>query len=555
MSARKEKSPLFPWRILSLATLGSLLMLGSCVEQQQTPIGPLPIPTPGNSTANTAPTPANLSVVPGPAAKADVPFQVDLQGFTVDGFPGIHSAVHAHYQGKLILVGGRKNGLHNFPLDRKNSQQVDAFPVKLANDTIYVLDLENRKLIGSASVAKLPKPLADLLTATNASSFVKDKYFYISGGYGVTSNGQSMWTTDAIAAIDMGALVDAIVQKTPLDQAFAEKNIYMGNDPNLKICGGAMVSLADRVLLFYGHRYDGLYTTGGAAALQVYSGAVRAFQFSFSDTKNKVGLRTITVKFLGADPTYDQTNPPSVESTFNRRDLSVLPVNSPDGKPRVGVFGGVFKGGRMEGFVTPLYVTDGNSQSKAGVFIQEDTSAAQLLSQYETAVLPVYSARDQVMYTTFFGGISQFYWNADKGTLEHDTPNFNITPAVDGLPFINSISTLRVGKGVDGKDETGDFVHLGQQFPPKGNEPVCGSTKAGYLGANAIFVPAGAAPMDNDVILLDKIDKAQVIGYVVGGIAAQQPYAGPNTCASNVIYRVTLNPAAATSTAKLSMPK
>ena len=45
-----------------------------------------------------------------------------------------------------------------------------------------------------------------------------------------------------------------------------------------------------------------------------------------------------------------------------------------------------------------------------------------------------------------------------------------------------------------------------------------------------------------------------VIGYVVGGIAATAPYPGPATCASDMIYAVTLDPTAATRTVRLDNP-
>jgi hypothetical protein len=54
-----------------------------------------------------------------------------------------------------------------------------------------------------------------------------------------------------------------------------------------------------------------------------------------------------------------------------------LPLGGdPTGTPRIGVYGGVFKGGKMQGYVTPLYVTPG---SNVGLSVTEDTSAAQLL--------------------------------------------------------------------------------------------------------------------------------------------------------------------------------
>src|SRR5260370_36429748 len=37
------------------------------------------------------------------------------------------------------------------------------------------------------------------------------------------------------------------------------------------------------------------------------------------------------------------------------------------------------------------------------------------------------------IYTTFFGGISQYYWDAATKSLKHD--ELNLSQGIDGLPF------------------------------------------------------------------------------------------------------------------------
>jgi len=66
-------------------------------------------------------------------------------------------------------------------------------------------------------------------------------------------------------------------------------------------------------------------------------------------------------------------------------------------------------------------------------------------------------------------------------------------------------------------------------------------------------VEASSVPsFDNGVLKLDETH-AGVIGYVIGGIAATNPYPEA-TCASNLMYAVTLNPSKATKTVRLTKP-
>src|ERR1044072_9973253 len=102
-------------------------------------------------TTTTAPnvttTPAG-SATPA-AAAADIPYSLTLTGFSISGFAGVHSAVIAGSPEKLLVLGGRRNGLHGFP-GGHDAGKGPAFPKTEANDTIYALDLTPKSLLGSA---------------------------------------------------------------------------------------------------------------------------------------------------------------------------------------------------------------------------------------------------------------------------------------------------------------------------------------------------------------------------------------------------------------------
>src|SRR5690349_4519630 len=80
-------------------------------------LGAVYLPGLGGCASSSMLQPPATAVAPSPAnaGSGDVPYSLTLEPFTVPGFPGIHSGAHAVYQGKLILVAGRRNGLHGFP--------------------------------------------------------------------------------------------------------------------------------------------------------------------------------------------------------------------------------------------------------------------------------------------------------------------------------------------------------------------------------------------------------------------------------------------------------
>lgn len=487
----------------------------------------------------------------------DVPYSLELQAFTLSGYPGLHSFVLAGTPGQLVLLGGRTNGLHGFA-PSTDAAQAPSFPKQYANDTVFVLDLVNRKLLGQAKVTGLPQPYLSQFQATNLQYLLEDGFLYIVGGYGPDPQTGTLVTLPFLTAVDFNALVKTVTGGGALDAAFAQANMASFQHPALAITGGDLQVQGNSVLLLYGHLFNGEYSSnGGGQVFQEYSNSIRVFSVQATRGSSSVQLQA---SYTGSYPNVTSGMDP--DNPFHRRDLTVKPALDPTGSPRIGVYGGVFKGGKMQGYVTPLYVTPG---SNVGLNVVEDTSAAQLLSQYDCATLQLYSKSKSAMYSTFFGGISQFYWDSSCNCLKGDPVNLSTRP-VDGLPFISSISTFRVTSA-----GSSQFLHQGAAFPPASAAPACPGTGSGtltaqYLGAETKFVPADGLPSTNDVILLDGLKGKTVVGYLIGGIAAWCPPVNGQTvpncyassqgtsCASNQIYQLTLDPGTATSTVQLTAP-
>jgi len=525
-----------------LLVFALLLMLAGCTT-------PSPTPTPQN--ANSAsPTPTTDTTA------AAIPYSLTLEGFSIDGFPGLHSAVVAGAPEKLLMIGGRRNGLHGFPADKSpdGKPQAPAFPKTEANDTIYALDLTNRKLLGSAQVGSLPPQVVKQFTATNTEYQLVNGWLYIIGGYGTDPQKGTLSTLGSVTVVNFDALADAVINKHPLDAAFASANIVQFQHPALAITGGELELLPDAsgsgvtdFVLAFGQQFDGEYTTGGGVANQLYSDGVRVFQFTYAPNSTK----PTAVKFLTAvpNPSGTQMNP---ESPYHRRDYTLKPSLDASGNRRLVAYGGVFKGGRIEGFLNPVSIGSGSNT----VTLTPNTNTCQLLSQYDTASIQLFDNRGGAgtIYTTFFGGISQYYWDDATQGLKRDPLNLNKPPAdaKDGLPFINSVSTLKTPTGND----TGtQYLHTGQAFPPASPATMCSNVPAPFGGTETKFVIAsGVQTATPGVLQLSAITSTSVVGYMVGGIVSTAPYPNGATCASGTFYQVTLNPTQPTSTVQLQIP-
>lgn len=495
------------------------------------------------------PTPAPTPPPPPPPATGDVPYSLTLEAFSIDGLPGLHSYAYAGTANQAVLLAGRTNGLHGFEPSRK-AAEFPSFPTEYANNVIYLVDLTQRKLLGQATIDNLPKPYANQLQASNTQYYLDGDWLYVAGGYGPDPSTGVMATLPLLTVIDFQALVQTLSSGGALDATFAGANMAMFQHPALAITGGDVQLLGNQFLVVYGQRFDGVYTPGGGQVSQEYSNSVRVF--TVSTARGESGLE-LAVTYQGADP--NSTSGMDPDNPYHRRDLNVAPAMSPSGQERIGVYGGVFKGGRMEGYEEPIYITADSLSQPLGLLIQEDTAAHQLLSQYDCAQLQLYSTSRQTMYSTFFGGMSYYYWEESCSCLQHDTLDLNM--GIDGLPFINSISTLQVtGAG------TAQFLHTGATFPPASAMPQCKAAdgtwvNADLLGSETKLILVPNLPLTtNGVLQLDSIQETTVIGYLVGGIASTAAYGSTQgvTCASDQIYQLTLNPSQATSTVKLEAP-
>jgi len=401
------------------------------------------------------------------------------------GAPKLQSFAWAEWEGKWILLAGRTSGYHGV-----GAAEAD-FPRTTSNDRIWVIDPSAGRPARTYSfpVAQLPASLAAVKDQWLSSNplFLQDKAtLYLAGGYGANSEGK--WVTyPVISSVDLPSLIAGVIK----GQDTFSKTISWTTSPLVQSAGGDLLKLDDG--MFYlagGHVFTGTYRDfegsneqSTATAAQTYLGEIRKLKV----TQQAGGRLSVSLAERYPDP------------QFARRDINAGLVILPDGHSLgAAVYGGVFTRDQLN-FSRPIY-WDAKTVPHEDAFEQK-------MSAYACARLQMFDPDSKTMYTTFFGGISRWTWDDQKGEFTQAPLLGDKTNPVyfDGLPWIDQISTL--GRR---DQESAEFVQ----------EPRLG----GYVGANAAFIPApGLKRIREDADVYDLATlrgKRSLIGYLYGGIRA-----------------------------------
>ncbi len=406
------------------------------------------------------------------------PFQLELEPFTISSLPGLHSYAFTQHNGKWLILGGRTNGLHGF-------QPPFAFPLASQNTNIYVVDPVLQQS-WSVSTASLPQNIQEHIASSNMEGVRIGNYYYFIGGYGFSTPANELITFPNVTAIDVPALINAVVNQLPVTSYFRQIT-----DPNLALCGSRAEVIDSTVFLVFGHQFDGRYNPHNMPSFtQVYSNQIRKFNISDNGTVFTINNYTSIT---------DTVN-------FHRRDYNLAPQIFPNGASGITAFSGVFQYAIDRPYLNTIDITS------SGYTVNNNFE--QLLSQYHSALIPFYDSTAATMHTLFFGGMSQYLYDINNVLIE-DTL----------IPFVKTISL--VSRNSNQQIE----IRVPYEMP-------------GYLGSNMEFYRAdGIDAYDNGIIKLTEIDTGKVlVGYLHGGIEADYPYVfmngGGNSWASDKIFKV-----------------
>lgn len=407
------------------------------------------------------------------------PFDIYIEPVNIEGLGGLQSFAYGQHNGKWLIVGGRLDGLHR-------RQPFAAFDVEGNNNQIIVVDPVSLQK-WTAPITSLSVALQEQLSSTNMEFHQDGNYLYVIGGYGYNSASASKKTFDNLTAIDVPAVIDAVIAGTPFTSFFRQIS-----DIQFAVTGGHLKKINNTFYLIGGNKFDGNYNPmGNPTFTQVYTNAIRKFKITDNGSiLNITHLPTI----------IDAEN-------LHRRDYNAVPQIYPNGEEGITAFSGVFQQTVDLPFLNCVEI-DSINYVVNNVF-------QQYYNHYHCAVLPLYSVSSNEMHNVFFGGIAQYYDNA--GILVQD----------NNVPFVKTIARVT-------RDATGTMTEykLPIEMPS-------------LLGAGAEFIPnKNILHFNNEVLKIDDFENdSTLVGYIYGGISSTAANifftsTGTQSSASSQIFKV-----------------
>ncbi|MDZ4809951.1 MAG: T9SS C-terminal target domain-containing protein [Bacteroidota bacterium] len=390
------------------------------------------------------------------------PLSITLEPVTPKGFLGLQSYTWAKDADKILLVGGRTDGLHR-------RQPFAAFNKQYNNRELIVLDIKKEK-VWKKSITALPAVLSEQLQSTNMEFFQLENELVLIGGYGYSETKRNHITHPALISIQVKELINAVIKNQDI-----KPFINQLTDERMAVTGGRLSKLGGQFYLIGGQRFDGRYNPHGPehgpGFSQQYTNQIRKFSLVTTDNKLSIENYTATTDSL----------------LLHRRDYNLLSQFDANGKEMLTIYSGVFQYGKDVPFTTLVDITE-KGHSEVSGFNQQ-------FSHYHTATLPVYDKKTKTMYSIFFGGIAYQYKDTTGKTVSDSS-----------VPFVKSISI------VERKGNTAIEYTLSETMP-------------GYLGAAAEFIPIDEDLFTTNGMLKieDVSKKKKLAGYIIGGIDSKAP--------------------------------
>jgi hypothetical protein len=408
-------------------------------------------------------------------------FDIHLEPFNINGFTGIQSFAFGQDDGKIVLIGGRKQGLHR-------RQPWASFDVAGNNTDILVIDPQAEE-VWAATVNTLPTGLKEQLQSTNMEFYQAGDYLYIIGGYGFSATNNDHITYPNLTAIRVDSLINSIINGTSMTPHFRQIT-----DDYFAVTGGQIGLLNDVYYLAGGQKFTGRYNPmNGPTFVQAYTNSIRRF---------KIIDDGVNLSFQDIGSWVDAMN-------LHRRDYNMLPQIFPNGNYGYTMFSGVFQ--------QTLDLPFLNSVDFDSTGYAVNNTFTQYLNHYHSAKIAVYDADNEAMHNVFMGGIAQYYLDANDNLIQDDD-----------VPFVTTIGRVsRFSDSTMTEEKLGnmpDLLGAGAEFVLAENVPT--------FGHDIIDLQA----LNGDSVL---------VGYVLGGIKSSQPNiffinTGTESEAHSTLYKVYL---------------
>lgn len=408
-------------------------------------------------------------------------YSLGLNPITVDGLPGLHSYAFAQHEGKWLIIGGRRDGIHA-------RQPFNAFPENQNNTDVFVVDPAAGDLwTGSLNV--LPIGIKEQLQSTNMNFYQSADTLYIIGGYSYTASVEDHITHPKLTSLIVSEVMEAIMNSDDITPFFQqiEDDIFANT-------GGQMGKIGDYFYLIGGHRFDGRYNPmGNPTFTQEYKTMIQKFKLH-----NSTSNLSFSDYSFEEDPIH-----------LRRRDYNLVPQIFPDGSEGYMISAGVFQINADLPFLYPVDITANG--------YTPNTNFNQYLSHYHGAKTSIYDEEANETHMLFYGGMSQYYY--ENGDLVQD----------NNVPFVKTISRVT-------RYANGDL----QEFVLPIEMPALQGAGSEFLPNKSIAYTASKVLKINDVA-----GDSILLGYMFGGIQTEltNPFANNltnQTSADGTIYEIWL---------------
>ncbi len=394
-------------------------------------------------------------------------YALTLRQVEVDGLPGLHSYAYGQHDGKWLLIGGRRDGLHA-------RQPFNAFPENFNNLDIFVVDPQNNGL-WTGTLNDLNTSIREQLQSTNLNFYQSADTLIIIGGYSYAASAEDHITHPKMTSVIVSEIINKIIAEEPIAPFFQqiEDDVFANT-------GGQMGKIGEYFYLIGGHRFDGRYNPmGNPTYVQTYKTGIQKFKISNAPN----GLSFSDYSFT-EDPVH-----------LRRRDYNLVPQIYPNGEEGYMVSAGVFQINADLPFLYPVDVTESGYTPITGF--------NQYLSHYHGAKTAIYDEAANEMHNLFYGGMSQYYY--DNGALVQD----------NNVPFVSTISRVT-------RDANGNL----QEFQMPIDMPGLKGAGAEFIPNLAAPYTNKKVLKINDVT-----QDSVLIGYIFGGIetSLRNPFSNNQT--------------------------
>ncbi|MBK8848354.1 MAG: hypothetical protein IPO27_18165 [Bacteroidetes bacterium] len=385
------------------------------------------------------------------------PYTITVKPLTADSLVSVHSAIAGKSGDKILMIGGRLDGLHK-------RQPFAAFDIENRNLNAIVINVKTKKCI-SRAIDSLESYIYDQLVASNHQCYQLGNKLYACGGYGYSASLDEHHTFDRMLVFDIDKTIAAIENGTTITNCFQHVQ-----NPIFQVTGGNLHMLNNQFYLIGGHVFEGRYNPNGPefgpGFNQIYSNQIRVFELN--STNNL--LQVVEIK------TYTDT------VNLHRRDYNLVAARDKYNHEYLDIYSGVFQYGMDLPYMNAVRVDTG------GYHVLPHF--AQYYNHYSCPVIPLYSTKQRSQHHIFLGGIAHYY------------DSIGIPVQNNNVPHVKTICNVVT-------NERGSKT-----------EYLLESSLDEYYTAVAQFIKAeNIASYQNGVIQMDSLIGDTILtGYIIGGI-------------------------------------